>query len=152
MKKKISLKKFQGFTLIEILVVITIIALLTSTAAITYSQLGKQSRDAKRKADLEQIRAALEMYRSDESGGNGSYFTYSGSCAGSGVSSFLVGNYIGSIPSDPKSNTYNYYCSIGTSTYSLGAYMETGPVSTGCNSYSCGTASCNYCVGPYGQK
>jgi len=59
-------KSLKGFTLIEILVVATIIGLLASGAIVSYQQLSKQSRDAKRKTDLEQVRAALEMYRSNE--------------------------------------------------------------------------------------
>ena len=59
-------KSLKGFTLIEILVVATIIGLLASGAIVSYQQLLKQSRDAKRKTDLEQVRAALEMYRSNE--------------------------------------------------------------------------------------
>ncbi|MEK7126589.1 MAG: prepilin-type N-terminal cleavage/methylation domain-containing protein, partial [Patescibacteria group bacterium] len=59
------MKKSSGFTLIEILVVVTIIGLLTLTAVVTYGAFLKQSRDAKRKADLGQVAAALEMYRSN---------------------------------------------------------------------------------------
>ncbi|KKU11410.1 MAG: hypothetical protein UX17_C0079G0007, partial [Parcubacteria group bacterium GW2011_GWC2_45_7] len=50
-----KLKKSFGFTLIEILVVATIIGLLAAGGFVTYSNLSRQSRDAKRKADLEQI-------------------------------------------------------------------------------------------------
>ena len=59
------MKKSAGFTLIEILVVVTIIGLLTLTAVVTYGAFLKQSRDAKRKTDLGQVAAALEMYRSN---------------------------------------------------------------------------------------
>jgi len=133
----------SGFTLIEILVVATIIVLLTATAVVTYTAFVKQSRDAKRKVDLEQIRVALEMYRSN----NDVYSAYAaGNCASY---SALTGTpkYIQSMPSDPKS-TYNYYCSISTSDYTLSAYLESGSGSCG---GSCGGSACNYCVGPYGQ-
>ncbi|MFH0979716.1 MAG: prepilin-type N-terminal cleavage/methylation domain-containing protein, partial [Candidatus Roizmanbacteria bacterium] len=55
----------KSFTLIEVLVVVGIIGLLTSIAVASYSRMGQQSRDARRKTDLEQIRSALEMYRSN---------------------------------------------------------------------------------------
>lgn len=58
-------KSATGFTLIEILVVCTIISLLVAGGVASYAQFGKQSRDARRKADIEQIRAALELYRSN---------------------------------------------------------------------------------------
>ena len=51
----------KSFTLIEILVVATIIGLLTASATVAYSQFAKQSRDARRQSDLQSIRAALEI-------------------------------------------------------------------------------------------
>ncbi|MBI4004548.1 prepilin-type N-terminal cleavage/methylation domain-containing protein, partial [Candidatus Roizmanbacteria bacterium] len=55
----------KAFTLIEILVVATIIGLLLAGAVASYTTLNRSSRDARRKADAEQIRSALEMYRSN---------------------------------------------------------------------------------------
>jgi general secretion pathway protein G len=57
--------KQKGFTLIEILVSATIIAVLTAIGLVSFSIANRNARDAKRKADLEQVRAALEIYRSD---------------------------------------------------------------------------------------
>ena len=64
------MKKITGFSLVEILVVATIIGLLTVVGVTSYSQLGKNSRDARRKADVEQVRAALEMYKSNSANSN----------------------------------------------------------------------------------
>jgi len=129
----------KSFTLIEILVVTTIIVLLTATAAVSYSQFLKQSRDTRRKADVEQIRAALEMYRSV----NDTYPTV-------GLSQLTTPTvYIQSIPKDPKGE--NYYYSGSTSDYFLGAYLE---IASGTCGGSCeidgGESNCNYCAGPYG--
>ena len=140
-KNKIS--NIKSFTLIEILVVATIIALLASGGAVVYTQLNRASRDAKRKADLEQIRAALEMYRSN----NNQY--YSGSFNNNCQNVNWLGSYLSSLPNDPKSPSYYYRCNISQSDYTLGAYLETGGTGI-CG--SCGGANCNYCVGPYGQK
>lgn len=57
--------KKKGFTLIELLVALTIIGLLVGFSLVSYQGSRKTARDAKRKADLEQIRSALEMYRTD---------------------------------------------------------------------------------------
>ena len=61
MKKSLT----KGFTLIELLVVIAIIAILISVGVVSYTRSLKLSRDARRKTDLEQIRQALETYRSE---------------------------------------------------------------------------------------
>lgn len=55
----------KGFTLIEIMVVVTIIALLVTAGAVVYTKLLANSRDAKRKADLETVKSALVLYRTD---------------------------------------------------------------------------------------
>lgn len=138
-----------SFTFVEILVVATIIALLATSGIITYSSLTKSSRDAKRKADLEQIRAALEMYRSN----NGSYPTITINCSSSGGISDSNNVYLYKIPKDPKCPTYSYSYSVSFSSfdYTLGAYLESG--GPGCpTTYSCGSQNCNFCLGPYGQK
>lgn len=63
-------KKFQrGFTMIELLVAATIIAVLSTIGIVSYTSLNQRARDGKRKADLEQVRSALELYRTD----NGEY-------------------------------------------------------------------------------
>jgi len=59
----------RGFTIVEILVAVAIIGALTAIGTATYQSANQKARDARRKADLEQIRAALEMYKAD----NGEY-------------------------------------------------------------------------------
>lgn len=58
------LPKQRGFTLIEILVSIAIVAILTTIAISTYSNAQKIARDGKRKSDLNAIATALEIYKS----------------------------------------------------------------------------------------
>jgi len=96
---------FLGFSLVELLVTVSIISILIAIGIASYSTINKQSRDAKRKSDLEQIRAALEMYRAD----NGFYPTANGanwisaSDPAVGLITPLVPTYIAGIPRDPKS-------------------------------------------------
>lgn len=52
----------KGFTLIELLVVISIIGILSSVILASLSAARMKSRDARRIADIDQIRTALEMY------------------------------------------------------------------------------------------
>ena len=54
--------KQKGFTLIELLVVIAIIALLMTLAVTSLKNAQKKSRDAKRLADMSQIKKAFELF------------------------------------------------------------------------------------------
>lgn len=106
----------KGFTLIELLVVIAIISILIAVGSISYTRAVQLSRDSRRKTDLEQIRQALETYRSE----NYSY-------PATGSLSALEPNYITDIPTDPKQGTGSYtytYTRSSTTTYTLCAELE----------------------------
>ena len=55
-----SIKNPSGFTLIELLVVIAIIAILSVIGIAVYSGVQKNTRDARRKADIDAIAQSLE--------------------------------------------------------------------------------------------
>jgi prepilin-type N-terminal cleavage/methylation domain-containing protein len=61
--------KNEGFTLVELLVVITIIAVMVAIGVVIYSQAQKTARKARRIADLKSIQKAVETYYSQ----NGAY-------------------------------------------------------------------------------
>lgn len=146
-------RSLPGFTLIEILVVISIIAVIIAIAIVSYTTINKQSRDAKRKSDLEQIRSALEMFRSDigyyPAVGSGSWTNTSGLNTGDSQTG-LVSEYIPAIPTDPKSTqSYFYTASSFVSgnyyNYCLCAQLEFTPAST----LTCSVTApltCNYVV------
>lgn len=52
-----------GFTLVELIVVVAIIALLTAMSVVGFTQQQRRARDARRIADLGSIGLALENYR-----------------------------------------------------------------------------------------
>jgi prepilin-type N-terminal cleavage/methylation domain-containing protein len=54
----------RGFTLLELLVVISIVAILVALGAASYSTAQKKARDAARKGDLRAIGNSLEQYYS----------------------------------------------------------------------------------------
>lgn len=55
----------NGFSLIELLVIISIIGLLSASVMVTLGSARQKSRDAKRLADIRQIINALELYFAD---------------------------------------------------------------------------------------
>jgi general secretion pathway protein G len=103
--------KKNGFTLIELIVVVTIMAVLTVAGIISYGGTSKRARDNRRMADLEKIRIALELYRQ----GTGSSYPAS-------ISS-LVTTYLQEQPKDPKTDSYYTYNNSGY-TYTIDATVE----------------------------
>lgn len=57
-------KKQSGFTLVELMITVAIIAILAAIGVTTYSSAQKGARDGKRIADMNEIQNALEQYYS----------------------------------------------------------------------------------------
>jgi len=126
------MSKKSGFTLIELLVVIAIIGILISILTSSFLTAQKQTRDSRRKADIEQIRQGLETYRSEL----GTYPT---------SINLLSPDYINSLPTDPISGGIYAYSQDTITTYTLCTGLEITPNSPGnCGTLNCGTNSCNY--------
>ncbi|KXK07238.1 MAG: hypothetical protein UZ21_OP11001001158 [Microgenomates bacterium OLB22] len=157
----------KGFTLIEILVTTTIISLLAVGAFVSYQGLGASSRNSKRKADLEQIRSAIEFFRN-----NNAYGSYpdsgdlSVSCSSTGGITDGTNTYLTKIPRDPSCSTYTYYyapadasgggCDSSSNadpcvSYTVGAFLEKTTDAACTTGSACGTVDCTYCAGPAGQ-
>ena len=120
------MKSQKAFTFIELLVVITIIAVLMAIATVTYSSTMTKSRNAKRVADIQSIRSALEICRSED----GYYPTTIN--YGSGGVSCLSSVALTTTPLDPK-NTGSYIYSYSrptTLTYSISYLPEGGSLVT----------------------
>jgi len=110
------MRRQRGFTFIELLVVVTISALLMGAAMVGYSSISRRSRDTRRRTDMETIRSALELYRSE----NGSYplsVSEGGSISIGGVV------YLDPVPSDPKDGSY-VYTRTATTTYTMTCTLE----------------------------
>jgi len=108
----------RGFTLIELLVVISIIGILSSVVLASLNSARAKSRDARRVADLSQIRLALELYFD-------SARTYP-----SALADLVNAGAIPQVPRDPLLGTgtcrpgYCYAAVAPTVTYHLGAQLE----------------------------
>lgn len=133
----------RGFTLIEILVTISIIGLLTMIGVTNFRVATQRARDGRRQADLEQIRAALELYRADETAYPTDDIISAGTIVGSAPDNNI---YMETVPTDPKTDYQYFFLSDGT-TYSLCASLEvTTTGSCTASGADCGSYACNYQV------
>ncbi len=135
--------KTRGFTLIEIMVAVSIIAILSSVIGVRTIQVGQQSRDADRQADLRTVQSALELYKNKygrfPAGCNSGWSGQIGSsyaCPG-GSSEYIVGltpEFLPALPKDPKLNGansgYAYYTNSDGTVFKFIAYrtVESGNV------------------------
>lgn len=103
----------KGFTLIELLVVISIIGLLSSVVLVALNNSRTKARDTKRRADLKQLAAALEIYYSDNNGypntsggwwGDCPDYGSHGTSGSNGWIPNLAPTYANKLPLDPKYN------------------------------------------------
>lgn len=139
----------KGFTLIELIIVITIMGILATMIIGNFFTSLKKGRDARRKGDLDQIQKALEMYYEDKKTyptfANfpfGSKFCETISCpAGEKV-------YMQRLSDDPISSKHYEYISDGTY-YKLFACLENNlqvlPYQSTGSTLTCGT--CEYPAG-----
>lgn len=107
-----KLRNEQGFTLLELIIVIVIIAILAVIGFNFLVSAPKRARDARRKSDLKEIKTALETYYTDN--------TAYPATANYGD---LDPDYIKTIPTDPKTSANYSYTSAG-STFVLVATLE----------------------------
>ena len=111
----------KGFTLIEMLIVITIIALLASLILVGMGGARAKTRDARRIADLHNVMNALELYYSKS-------YSYPDANNWDGLVEDLITGDIGvtRVPKDPLSDgTYEYGVSDDNQDYVLKATLET---------------------------
>lgn len=159
MMKNLQLK-FQslsrGFTLIEMLIVITIIAVLASMILVGMGGARAKARDARRIGDLHNIQNALELYYANY----GTYptNTYNSVTDWDNFMTLIEGSNIGvnRVPKDPLDRDSYYYRyepnSEGTN-YILGAKLETHDtaLNNDINGTPMSTINCDgqvYCIEP----
>ncbi len=149
MKK--SEMKNGGFTLVELLVVITIIGILATVAMVSLNSARVKARDARRMADVRQIALALEFCYNE----TGKYVSASAfpnigqplTCGGT--------TFINAIPSDPKGGEYSYGVDNDSNPqkYVLGTTIETATnqaldTDTDGTVYTVDCADPVYCIQP----
>lgn len=162
-----ALRSRKGFTLIEVLIVVAIIAILASVVLVGLGPTRRLGRDSRRISDLGQVQNGLELYFNKcgyYPGGQaaGSCTGYSAISGWSALQDALTGTgssrgYLGitSIANDPTAGKdYCYTASSGGTGYILGAQLEDtsnpalrGSLDTGaCGSLTCSRTTGVYCV------
>jgi prepilin-type N-terminal cleavage/methylation domain-containing protein len=124
-RQKIADSK-KGFTLIEILVAVAIIAILATIGFTIYATAEKNARDSKRKEDLRELASGIEVYHQT----NNNYPPHSGTLSSTDTSNwptFLGASYINKMPLDPINNAtyfYRYISNVSGSQYDLCGKLE----------------------------
>ncbi|HPC31084.1 MAG TPA: type II secretion system protein [Candidatus Paceibacterota bacterium] len=151
--------KKKAFTLVEMLVVVTVIAILSSMILVGMGGARAKARDARRIADLHNIQNVLELYFAQK----GKYPpTPTGATDLAKWTSFVstltgAGLGVSQIPSDPINDTtyfYRYGADTSGTTYTLGAKLEqsdpalNSDIDGTSNGINCDDASLVYCVKP----
>ncbi len=107
--KKNSFKNNLGFTLVELMVAISIIGILSAIVYANFGEARKAARDDVRKTSLKDLQLAIELYKAQ----NGVYPAQGNAAAWSGGTSgsysaganYIVGlvpDYIAALPFDPS--------------------------------------------------
>lgn len=106
--------KKNGFTLFELLVTISIIAILTAVAVVSFGGMTKKARDSRRIADLEKIRIALEAARQV------------GTTYPTSLTTLVTSGFLQQLPTDPKAGVGGsyVYTQLTGYTYRICTYVE----------------------------
>lgn len=131
MKKLIGVRPAQaGFTLIEIMVVVTILAILSVLVVPKLVGRTDEARRVAAKVQIKNIEGALQMYKLD----NGSYPTTEQGLEalvqkptiGDVPRNWREGGYIQKVPNDPWGNPYVYISPGTNGDYDLASYASDG--------------------------
>lgn len=150
-----ALKLHAGFTLVELLIVIAILAILSTLGLNSFQTAKIKAKDLERKSNLAAIAKSLEAYTSDHrkyplSDSNGKIICQSGNVVCNWGSALTDGTttYMVELPVDSNvSLSYRYESASGTS-YTLYARLENtqdpaiNPAIP--SNILCGSAACNY--------
>lgn len=147
MKKFLRMRK-KGFTLIELMIVIAIIAILAAILIPNFIRARAQSQLAACESNLKNIATSLEMYSTDY---NGNY-PYGSTTA----DTVLTPNYMRTLPVCPiDSLSYVYDATNIPAAYTISqdasnphqGYVGTSGLPTGCSAYPCYGSSGGLTIG-----
>jgi len=107
--------KHSGFTIVELLIVIVVIAILAAITIIAYNSIQIRARDNIRNSASTNIRKALELYKADKGTYPlGGYFESTNS-TWTTLSNTLRPYTGGDLPKDPVNDANHFFRYLGTS-------------------------------------
>ncbi|MBL7036740.1 prepilin-type N-terminal cleavage/methylation domain-containing protein [Candidatus Microgenomates bacterium] len=124
MKTKIS----SGFTLVELLVVVSLIGILTTLVVANLNSARERARDASRKSDLRNIQTGLRLYYNDIGqfplSSSGDVVACDGTCTWGEAWINDSITYMNTLPSDPLSDQSYVYTYVDDDSYTLKSCLE----------------------------
>jgi prepilin-type N-terminal cleavage/methylation domain-containing protein len=140
----------RGFTLIELVIVVSVIAVLSGVSIFAMREARTSGRDAKRRADLAQIASSLELYKADCNFYPNTVPAVNAPLTGASsfgctVATAATNIYIQAMPGDPDGSAYAYTvapsgCSGNCTRFCIWANLEGDPTLPAfCNSTNCGS-------------
>lgn len=102
----------KGFTIVELLIVIVVIAILAAITIVAYNGIQARANFSSYKSDIASINKAIIMYHADNGAYPGHLASGSGCWTNAGTRNFISGltpKYMTNLPLTPNGSSDNYY-------------------------------------------
>jgi len=126
------IKTKNGFTIVELLIVVVVIGILAAITVLAYNGIQARARDNIRYADVKAIMKALELYKADNGrypgtsvnttalcAGHNNGYSYSDATDGYWMKQLVDGKYLAKVPTPPNNGCTSFYRYLwpGATTY-----------------------------------
>lgn len=128
-------KQYNGFTIVELLIVIVVIGILAAITITAYNGIQQRGRDAERTSDVKQLKKALEMFYAEKN-----YYPSVGDVTNATFRANTLKIPEGIVTPPGQTGTISYCWAATPSNYCYVGRAATG------GSFDCGTVG-EQCVG-----